>query len=567
MGSIGILQESLRNMIAAGEVVERPSSALKELVENSLDAGARRIDVEIAGGGKGLIRVGDDGRGMDADDLSLCVERHATSKISSAEGLSQMRTLGFRGEALPSIARVSKLTIATRRAGEPSGLKLVVDRGKKKGPFPWGLAPGTVVEVRELFKGVPAREKFLRSVRAESSSCGEVATRMALSRPDVAARYSVSGRTVFELEPSELPTRVRRLLKLEGELADMRWGEEGWMAARGVVALDEKRRTRSAVYIFVNGRYVRDQALAHAVSEGCRDVIPQGLHPAAVVMLELEPSLVDVNVHPAKIEVRFKHPREVFLLVMRAVREAVRSARPAVGAGLRAPEDAVQGPPERQPACAGLQLRPAPAEKSPRLGAHAPAGRSLSVREGARLAGRLSNGLALIECDEEILILDPHALHERLIYERLRSERSSAGQKLLVPEPVELAPGARERFEEMMPFFLEAGFEIEEFGPDSWLIAAVPALLGGSAREAVLAAMEEHTPRETYREAVLRALACRGAVKTSAGLPDSELTAVLRLSEERFGSVRAPELASCPHGRPTLLRMTFEEIRRRLARR
>ena len=281
MGSIRVLDESLRNMIAAGEVVERPSSALKELIENSFDAGARRVDVEIAEGGKGLIRVGDDGFGMDADDLSLSVERHATSKLLSEGDLSRVSTLGFRGEALPSVAQVSRLTIATRRADGPSGWKLVVDKGRKTGPFPCGIAPGTVVEVRELFKGVPAREKFLKSVRAESISCGEVATRMALSRPDVGFRYSASGRTVFELAPAELAGRARELLKLAGELIELRWGEEGWMSARGLVALDERRRTRANVYVFVNGRYVRDQALAHAVSEGCRDFVPQGLHPAA----------------------------------------------------------------------------------------------------------------------------------------------------------------------------------------------------------------------------------------------------------------------------------------------
>ena len=217
--------------------------------------------------------------------------------------------------------------------------------------------------------------------------------------------------------------------------------------------------------------------------------------------------------------------------------------------------------PDGQAVLADLRPGPAPLSEAPSV---VP---PVSARGGARVAGRLSNGLALVECDEELLILDPHALHERLIYERLRSEKRCAGQRLLIPEVLELAPAAREKLEEMLPFFQEAGFEIEGFGPDSFAVAAVPAILRGSAREAILAALEEHTPGETYREAVLRGVACRGAVKLSPELPDAEVAAVVTDAEERYGSVRAPELASCPHGRPVLLRMTFDEILRRLARR
>ena len=496
MPTIRRLPEAVANRIAAGEVVERPASVVKELVENAIDAGATRIEVALEAGGKGLIRVGDDGCGMPPDELPLALERHATSKLAD-EQLQQITTLGFRGEALPSIASVARLRLVSRTAAMAEAWSLAVAGGAagELAPAPGG--PGTRVEVRDLFFKVPARLNFLRSERAEAEAAEEVVRRLALARPELAFSLSVDGRTVFRAEPAgELfaDALLHRLAAVMGrefvanaiEIDALRDG----VGLRGFAGLPTfSRRDARAQHLFVNRRPVQDRLLKQALRAAYSDLLFHDRQPLAALFLELPPELVDVNVHPAKAEVRFRDPAAVRGLVIGALKRALaehghRSAAAGPAAlGAFRPGTAARPPGLAEPA-AGW----APGLLQAALAVGAPAARALPEEPAEAMAhplgaarAQLHQSWILAETAASLILVDQHAAHERIVYERLKAELRAGGvrrQALLLPEVVELDAADAARLLARLPQLAELGLVVEPFGPGAVLVRELPALLG-----------------------------------------------------------------------------------------
>ncbi|HET6434331.1 MAG TPA: DNA mismatch repair endonuclease MutL, partial [Xanthomonadaceae bacterium] len=511
------LPDTLINQIAAGEVVERPASVVKELVENALDAGARRVDIELEEGGVRLIRIRDDGGGIPAGDLPLAVARHATSKIASLDDLEAVATLGFRGEALPSIASVSRFQLVSRHAGSAHGAALQVDGGRIGEVVPKPHPPGTTVEVRDLFYNVPARRKFLRAERTELGHIEEWLRSLALARPEVELRVSHNGKPSRRYRgdgAAASPERVHETLgadfagnalRLDHAGAGLRL--HGWIAQPAY-----NRASADQQYLYVNGRSVRDRNVSHAVRQAYSDVLFHGRHPAFVLFLELDPRGVDVNVHPAKHEVRFRDSRLVHDFVYRTLQQALAETR----AGL-APQVAVAQPGHVawQPAQSPLGLRVdeargayaalygAPAATPQAAAAWAPP--ALPASEDATLPP-LGNAIAqlhgiyiLAESADGLVVVDMHAAHERIGYEKLKAAHDGAGvrvQPLLVPQPVAVSEREAEVAEREAATLAELGFEVSRSGPQALLLRGVPALLSEGDTEAllrdVLADLREH---------------------------------------------------------------------------
>jgi DNA mismatch repair protein MutL len=571
LSRIARLPDDLVNKIAAGEVVERPASVVKELLENALDAGAASVSVEIEAGGKSLIRVRDDGCGMGREDAEAALERHATSKLRALEDLQALGTHGFRGEALPSIASVSELLLRTRDDSGPAGTEVQVRQGKKATVRDAGHPRGTTVEVRDLFGAVPARRKFLRADSTEAAHVADAVALLALARPGTGFSLTSGGRTVIRAPAVDgLRARIYQIYGatvLEDLVAVD--GGEAWARVSGFVSRpDRPTPPRATLRLFVNGRPVRDRALAKAVLEAYRAAAAGDRRPEAFLFLEVPLHMVDVNVHPAKAEVRFADPATVFRAVERAVREALSVG--ARGAAPRAGTSRVEEAVASYLARSAAGPRPATAEgggagQSP--GSEPPAQETLLPAEGPTLLGQHRNTYLVASDGEELLLVDQHTAHERVRFEVLEAQLAGGGvpsQGLLTPQVVTLDPGLSPLLEASLPALGELGLEVEPFGGGSVRIRAVPALLAGRDPALMLhGLLRDLGERESSQWAVEDArarlaatVACHSAVRAGQALGRETQLAILR---DLFRT-RHPTL--CPHGRPTVVRVPREDVAR-----
>ncbi|HYW03861.1 MAG TPA: DNA mismatch repair endonuclease MutL [Gammaproteobacteria bacterium] len=566
------LPSQLVNQIAAGEVVERPASVCKELLENSLDAGARQLDVDVERGGLRLVRVRDDGDGIPASELALALDRHATSKIATLADLEGVHSLGFRGEALPSIASVSRLRLVSRTAGDEHGWAVEGPAGQD--PVPAPHPPGTTVEVRDLFHNTPARRKFMRTERTEFGHLERVVRQTALARFDVGVRLRHNERGMLELPAATTPgERSARLETLLGAaFADNALGIEyaaAGLSLRGWIGLPTFSRSQGDLqFFFVNGRMVRDRLIAHAVRQAYQDVLFHGRHPAYVLYLEMPPAGVDVNVHPAKHEVRFRDSRTVHDFLFRTIERAIAAAgteRPAGGTPARAVSPAHAG--NRAPARAetgALQASMRFQEPHPGPGPAIGAGAGTQVAEAAPDAQAPPLGYALAQLHgvyilaqnaRGLVLVDMHAAHERITYERLKRavEQGGAGaQPLLVPVSVALTRAEADLVEAEQDALARLGFELSRAGPESVLVRGLPAPLREADANALLrdvvADLARHGRSSRVRERVnevLATAACHGSVRANRRLTRAEMDALLREME------RTENSGQCNHGRPT----------------
>nr|WP_147651326.1 DNA mismatch repair endonuclease MutL [Vulcaniibacterium gelatinicum] len=579
------LPDTLVNQIAAGEVVERPASVVKELVENALDAGARRIEIDLEEGGVRLIRVRDDGGGIPAEELPLAVARHATSKIVSLDDLEAVATLGFRGEALPSIASVSRFLLVSRPAQAPHGAALAVEGGRIGAVTPKPHPPGTTVEVRDLFYNVPARRKFLRAERTELGHIEDWLRALALARPDVELRVSHNGRPArrWKGEGDAALSEARLLEALGEEFARHALRVEhagaglrlhGWIAQPAY-----NRASADQQYLYVNGRSVRDRNIAHAVKQAYADVLYHGRQPAYVLFLELDPRGVDVNVHPAKHEVRFREARLVHDFVFRTLQAALADTRAGQVPAAAAPIEVPRAPAPAHAAAAqaplGLRVDEARAAYAALYAAPPRDGQAVAVAPPlpADAAGIPPLGYAiaqlhgiyiLAENADGLIVVDMHAAHERIGYEKLKAAHDGTGlrvQPLLVPRQLAVSEREADLAEREADTLAGLGFEVTRSGPQTLTLRGVPALLADSDVEAllrdVLADLREHGESRRVaarRDELLATMACHAAVRAHRRLSIPEMNALLREMEatERSGQ--------CNHGRPTWTRFTLAEM-------
>jgi DNA mismatch repair protein MutL len=589
------LPDTLINQIAAGEVVERPASVVKELVENALDAGARRIDIDLEEGGVRLIRIRDDGAGIAHDELALAVARHATSKIASMDDLEQVATLGFRGEALPSIASVSRFSLASRRDGDEHGASLLVEGGNIGPTTPKAHPRGTTVEVRDLFYNVPARRKFLRAERTELGHVEEWLRSLALARPDVELRVSNNGkpsrryRKVADVDGAASQSRISETLGVEFAKNALWIERDGPLTSSGntlrlhgwIAQPAYNRASADQQYLYVNGRSVRDRSVAHAVKQAYADVLFHGRQPAYVLFLELDPRGVDVNVHPAKQEVRFREARLIHDFVYHTLHDALAQTR----AGIQAPIEAaatMHGLPshawsmpqtplglqvdETQAGYAALYGRVDGAHAAASLPASLPQPHEATLPPLGYAIAQLHGIYILAENAEGLVVIDTHAAHERIGYEKLKAAHDGAGlrmQPLLVPQTVAVSEREAELAESESATLAALGFELSRSGPQSLALRSVPALLADGDAVAllrdVLADLREHGQSrrvESMRDELLATMACHGAVRANRRLTLPEMNALLREMEatERSGQ--------CNHGRPTWAHFTLAQIDR-----
>lgn len=592
--SIRRLPEHLVNRIAAGEVVERPASALKELVENAIDAGATRIAVRLSAGGTELVEVIDDGCGMEPPEMALALERHATSKLPD-DAIDQVSTLGFRGEALPSIASVARLTLESRTRSGAEGWARVVDNGTLEREGPAALPPGTRVRVEALFARVPARRKFLRSPRAEYAACLDVVKRLAMARPDLGFSVEHDGRRVLSVQPGE--TRPERVAALtDRELRDnsvaIDFVREG-LVLGGVAGLPTfNRGVADHQYLFVNGRPVKDRLLAGAVRGAYAEMLARDRHPVVALFLEVPADAVDVNVHPAKTEVRFRDPALARGLIVSGLRRALDEAghrsvqRPseaalgmwqAEGAGAApapAPQlwEAAHGAAAELPRHYGVSDRRATFLAPPQARAEPAAA---PVPETTRFPlgvarGQVAKTYIVAEAEDGLVLVDQHAAHERLVLERMRRGLRGSGvasQALLLPEVVELDEPACDRLEARAEELAAFGLELERFGPQAMLVRAVPAALGqGDVHGLITDLADELTSYDealSLREridAVMGTMACHGSVRAGRILSVAEMNALLREMEA------TPHSGQCNHGRPTWVKLAHGDIEKLFGR-
>jgi DNA mismatch repair protein MutL len=572
--SIRRLPSELVDRIAAGEVVERPASALKELVENALDAGAQNVTVRLSGGGIGLIEVVDDGSGMAPEEMRLALERHATSKLPT-DSIDWVTSFGFRGEALPSIASVSRLTLESRtRDGD--GWQLVIDHGRKVSEGPAALPPGTRVRVEELFEKVPARRKFLRTARAEYAAALDAVKRLAMARPDVAFTLEHDGRKVLSLQPSSAPVRVAALLaaELEKHGVGIDVIRDG-LGLTGVVSLPTfNRGVADQQYLFVNSRPVKDRLLVGALRAAYRDLIARDRHPIAALFLQVPLDEVDVNVHPAKTEVRFRDAAAVRGLIVGGIRAALdqESHRSAAREQAAAPvvwTSSVTSPPARP---AGVReeralftgIRVDPAARAD------PAVEPVQSYPLGVARGQVANTYIVAEAEDGLVIVDQHAAHERLVLERLRAARTGGAvprQDLLIPEVVELDEPDCDRLEAAAAELAELGLELERFGPTSILVRSVPAALRGpdvhkllSDLAGEIAELGSALSLKERLDHVEATIACHGSVRAGRVLSVAEMNALLREMEV------TPRSGQCNHGRPTWVKLAHSDIEKLFGR-
>ena len=602
MGRIRRLSEGTINRIAAGEVVERPASAVKELAENALDAGARHIDIVIEGGGRNLIRIVDDGVGMDAEEMTLAVERHATSRLrlddQGHEDLHDIATLGFRGEALPSIGAVARLSIVSRPRDGAAAHRISVEGGRVGAVEPSSGRAGTQIEVRDLFYATPARLKFMKSERAETQAVADVVKRLAMAHPEVGFTLTGDGRNMLRLEP-ELPGEGGRLARLgalmghdfEQNALAIDAVREG-IGLRGFAGLPTYNRGSAQMqYLFVNGRPVRDKLIVGAVRGAYADLLARDRHPAVALFVELDPRDVDVNVHPAKAEVRFRDAGMVRGLIVGALKRALaeaghRASTTVGGAALGAFRPEVQ--PSRY-APSQWQSPPGSGLAEPRgawqgafvsLGGHAARVDDAPVQEASKgvddmplgvARGQLHETYVIAQTADGIVIVDQHAAHERLVHERMRramAEKGVARQILLIPEVVDLDEVEAERIAARAGELAELGFVLEAFGPGAVVVREVPAIFGkldvqGLVRDLAddLVELDEALSLKERLEEVCGTIACHGSVRAGRRLTAEEMNALLREMEA------TPHSGQCNHGRPTYVELKLSDIERLFGRR
>jgi len=582
------LPEHLVNRIAAGEVVERPASALKELVENAIDAGATRIAVSLGGGGIDRIEVIDDGCGMTPGDMALALERHATSKLQDDQ-LDRVETLGFRGEALPSIASVARITIESRVRGADGWMRRV-DNGRLVEEGPAALPPGTRIRVEDLFARVPARRKFLRSGRAEFAACADAVKRLAMARPEIGFTLEHDGRRSFSVQPGEdRPSRVASLtdrgLADNGVAIDYARGNARLGGVAGLPTFN--RGVADHQFLFVNGRPVKDRMLIGAVRAAYQDLLARDRHPVVALFVELPGEEVDVNVHPAKTEVRFRDPGNIRGLIVGGLRHALdaaghRSAQQpsaaALGQWRQEPVDfaysSMPGPASAQsmPRQASVwdhrpAYAPPPAARAEAAVAETPAATHFPLGVAR---GQVAATYIVAEAEDGLVIVDQHAAHERLVLERMRKAMANGGvasQALLLPEVVELDEPACDRLEARIGELGEMGLDIERFGPAAVLVRAVPALLGQSDVKGLitdladeLAAYDEALSLRERIDHVAATMACHGSVRAGRILSVAEMNALLREMEV------TPHSGQCNHGRPTWIKLGHGDIERLFGR-
>jgi len=592
--SIRRLPPELINRIAAGEVVERPASALKELVENSLDAGASQVAVRLSAGGLELIEVADDGSGMGPEEMRLALERHATSKLPS-DAIDRVTSFGFRGEALPSIASVSRLTIESRVRGA-DGWRIAIDHGEPAGEGPAALPPGTRIRVEGLFDKVPARRKFLRSPRSEYAACLDTVKRLAMARSDVTFSLDHDGRRVITLQPGEPPARVAAILahELDRHGIGIDCARDG-LRLTGVISLPTfNRGVADQQYLFVNSRPVKDRLLAGAMRAAYRDLIARDRHPIAALFLDVPLEEVDVNVHPAKTEVRFRDPSAVRGLIVGGLRRALdeESQRSAAREQAAAPvmwtsgaaygEDLDRHPREGGgpaafekgiPAFVGMTM----VAEGAKLFDQAPAARAEPAVEPVPshplgvARGQVGATYIVAEAEDGLVIVDQHAAHERLVLERMRAAREGgdvARQALLLPEVVELDEPDCDRLEGAVADLADMGLEIERFGPSAMLVRAVPAALGKTDVGGLLADLAAEIAElggplslRDKLDHVAATIACHGSVRAGRVLSVAEMNALLREMEV------TPRSGQCNHGRPTWVKLGHGEIEKLFGRR
>ena len=588
--SIRRLPSELINRIAAGEVVERPASALKELIENSLDAGATGVAIRISAGGLELVEVSDDGIGMSPADVGLALERHATSKLPG-DAIESVTSFGFRGEALPSIASVSRLTLESRPRGS-DGWRIQIDHGRRSGEGPAALPPGTRVRVEGLFDKVPARRKFLRSPRAEYAACLDAVKRLAMARPDVGFSLEHDGRRVLSVQPSDGPTRVAALLshELDRHAIGIDCTRHD-MRLTGVVSLPTfNRGMADQQYLFVNSRPVKDRLLVGALRAAYRDLLARDRHPIAALFVEVPTSEVDINVHPAKTEVRFRDPSAVRGLIVGGLKAALDEAghRSAAREQFAQPVawqvEPLPTPPPPAMAAAIAPLFESRTSSAAVMDRTAPFAAPMGRAEQAQpiaaehvsyplgvARGQVAATYIVAEAEDGLVIVDQHAAHERLVLERMRKASSGgevARQALLIPDVVELDEPDCDRLEAAIDELGELGLEIERFGPTAMLVRATPAPLGKTDVSGLLqdlgAELAELGSAMSLRERldhVAATMACHGSVRAGRILSVAEMNALLREMEV------TPHSGQCNHGRPTWVKLAHADIEKLFGRR
>lgn len=619
---IHILPEALCNQIAAGEVVERPASVVKELVENSLDAGASRIQVEIENGGKRLIRVTDNGSGMPREDAFLCLERHATSKVRAEQDLFRLTTLGFRGEALPSIAAISHFTLRTRIAEALEGWEIIAEGGTVKRASEAGVPPGTSIEIRNLFFNTPARRKFLRRDETELGHIGETLTRLALSSPEVCFRFVHNGRLLWEVNrQNTLAERVAELLGRQ-VVRDMvsldSRGPEG-MCLRGLISRPSLSRAGlGGVYTFINGRFIRDRVVQHALGDGYRNLLEKGRHPVLVLFLEVEPSQVDVNVHPTKHEVRFRQQALVHDFIVQSLRDhlsmssqatpvkqestpflmpdcesrlPVTSPMPENGpcipavalpsaAANRDSTSQVPSPTriketiDRYPAAKQTTTAPgdvAISSASDLFGTPVHPDPQVQVQTGGffsglRIIGQYQNSYLVCQAGQDLLLVDQHAAHERIGFEQLKQQYLTGSverQLLLFPVVLEFDFRQGRVVDEHCETLSRFGFALEHFGSNAFALKELPRMLKEADAERLVRDVVDELSSigrshliEQEFERILVKMACHGMLRANQRLSQEEMQALL------YAMDQTPFISHCPHGRPTFLRWTHGDVER-----
>ncbi len=591
---VRILPEQLANKIAAGEVVERPASVVKELVENSLDAGATEVIVEIEDGGKRLIRVSDNGSGMSREDALLSLERHATSKISADSDLFALGTLGFRGEAIPSIASVSRFSLASRENGSLEGVEIYAEGGKIKDLKACGMPVGTAISVRNLFFNTPARLKFMKSRETETGHVGEILHRLALSRPQVRFTYTADSKPLLKFLNGDMVSRAKEVLgkNLSTDLYAIQ-SEENGIVLKGLLGSPAtSRSTAACIYTFINGRYVRDRVVQHGVMQAYRNVLERGRYPVIVLFIDIEPEDVDVNVHPTKHEVRFREQSKVHQTISGALETLLRTT-PWLDKSTTSASFPFNRPLTTLPGSSRVEevrdalLRYSAAPTPQQV--FYPVNRSIAplavpvvetfsqppaVAENLadkagffaslQVIGQFRAAYILCQDESDLVIIDQHAAHERVVFEELRSSfRNSVieGQRLLFPETLELMPREAALLTEQLEIITRLGFELEHFGGNTWLLNGVPLPLSGHDYQqalrdilAEIAGVGSSTLLNDKVDDMLATIACHAVVRGERHLAVDEIQPLFA------GMDRTDFSAHCPHGRPAVARISLRDI-------
>ncbi len=568
---IKVLDRETINQIAAGEVVERPASVVKELVENALDAGATQVGVEIRGGGIGLIRVTDNGSGIPAGEVALAFERHATSKIKNPADLQNIGSLGFRGEALPSIAAVARVEVLTCAAGEGAGTYLSLEGGAVTQKKSQARARGTTVTVHDLFRRVPARLKFLKSVPTEGGHIANVVSQYALAFPEVSFTFTVDGKQNLHTSgQGRLLDSIIDVYGVEvaGKMLPVNSREESWSAGHGASSVEVTgmvgapelgRAGRGYLSFFVNRRWVNNRVLAYAVEEAYRGLLMTGKHPVAVLNISLPPPEVDVNIHPAKSEVKFRNEAEVFRAVQRAVRQALVAQTPVPQ--IEEPAAAYAAPPSYR-----QQALTKPRAEEPGVTGQEAAPPLLVSLPVLRVVGQVMNGYIVAEGPDGLYLIDQHAAHERIRYDKLvreRAQRAVEVQGLLEPATFELTPRQAAVLKSCREELVQFGFALEPFGERTFLVRAVPSLVAGDNWAGMLRELLDTLSGEArgrWEERMVASIACHGAIKSGQALTDDEMRALVRQLE----ATDNPH--TCPHGRPTIIHLTRAQLERGFGR-